>query len=171
VIEEADELDDNALGAALTAFGEAGRIEIRDMQLPAQVRGILLGNYRSREEIIAAHSEAVFDRFEFVLQFDRLTDSERDAAIDWQYDHFRQPKAPEQTDELKKYIAWIRKFDPAIPEPELCKIKRFKQERIETVENVREGVSIMTVAYTIARINHRDLTLQDYKTTFELVAE
>ena len=52
--EEADELDDNALGAALTAFGEAGKLEIRYMQLPAQVRGIFLGNYRSREEIIAA---------------------------------------------------------------------------------------------------------------------
>jgi MoxR-like ATPase len=170
VIEEADELDDNALGAALTAFGEAGRIEIRDMQLPAQVRGILLGNYRSREEIIAAHSEAVFDRFEFVLRFDRLTDSERDAAIDWQYDHFRQPKAPEETRDLKKFVAWVRAFDPAIPERELQKIKRFKQERIETVENVREGVSIMTVAYTIARLNHRDLTLEDYETAFELVA-
>jgi len=171
VIEEADELDDNALGAALTALGEAGRIEIRDMQLPAQVRGILLGNYRSREEIIAAHSEAVFDRFEFVLQFDRLTDSERDVAIDWQYDHFRRPKAPEETHDLKKFIAWVRKFDPEIPEQELRKIKRFKQERIETVENVRKGVSIMTVAYTIARLNYRDLTLEDYETAFELVAE
>jgi len=46
-------LDDNALGAALTAFGEAGKFEIRYIQLPAQVRGIFLGNYCSREEIIA----------------------------------------------------------------------------------------------------------------------
>jgi len=169
VIEEADELDDDALGAALTALGEAGRIEIRDMRLPAEVRGILLGNYRSREEIVAAHSEAVFNRFEFVLQFDPLSDSERDAAIDWQYDHFRQPKSPENTSELKKYIAWVREFDPAIPGAELQKIKEFKQSHIDAIENVREGISILTVAYTIARLNHRELTVADYKTAFDLV--
>jgi len=169
VIEEADELDDDALGAALTALGESGRIEIRDLRLPAEVRGILLGNYRSREEVVAAHSAAVFDRFEFVLEFERLSESERDAAIDWQYDHFRQPKAPGDTDELKRYIAWVRSFDPSVPAGELARIKAFKQDRIDAIENVREGISVLTVAYTIARLNRRDVTLADYKQAFDLV--
>jgi hypothetical protein len=36
-IKEADELVDDALGAALTALGESGQIEIREMRLPAEV--------------------------------------------------------------------------------------------------------------------------------------
>lgn len=169
VVEEADELDGDALGAALTAFGESGQLEIRDMRLPAEVRGVLLGNYRSRAEIIAAHSEALFDRFEFVIEFDRLDDSERDAALDWQYDHFRQPKSPTDTEQLKKYIAWVRAFEPGIPEATLERIKEFKRDRIGEFGNVREGISVLTVAYTIARLNHRDVQLADYETAYRLV--
>ena len=153
----------------LTAFGESGQLEIRDMLLPAEVRGVLLGNYRSRAEIIAAHSEALFDRFEFVIEFDRLDDAERDAAIDWQYDHFRQPKNPADTEQLKKYIAWVRAFDPEIPEVTLERIKQFKRDRIEEFRNVREGISVLMVAYTIARLNHRDVQLADYETAYTLL--
>ena len=170
VVEEADELDGEALGAALTAFGESGQLEIRDMRLPAEVRGILLGNYRSRAEIIEMHSEALFNRFEFVVEFDRLDESERNAAIDWQYDHFRQPKNPADTDQLKKYIAWVREFEPEISEATLNQIKEYKSDRIAEFENVREGISVLTVAYTIARLNHRDVQLADYETAFRLVS-
>lgn len=169
VIEEADEMREDALGAALTALGESGQIEIRDMRLPAEVRGIMLGNYRSREEIVAKHSEALFNRFEFVLYFDRLDDDERDAAIDWQYDYFRQAKDAEDTVQLKKYIAWVRDFHPSIPDDELEQIKRYKRDHIEVFENVREGISVLNVAYTIARLNHRDVTLVDYNRAFNLI--
>jgi DNA replicative helicase MCM subunit Mcm2 (Cdc46/Mcm family) len=171
VIEEADELDDDALGAALTALGESGQIEIREMRLPAEVRGVLLGNYQSRADIIASHSEALFNRFEFVLHFDRLDTDQRDTAIDWQYDHFREPKDPANTEQLKKYIAWVRAFDPDIPDAELRQIKEYKRARIDELANVREGISILTVAYTIARLNHRDLCLSDYQQAYELVAK
>ncbi len=169
VVEEADELDGDALGAALTAFGESGQLEIRDMRLPAEVRGVLLGNYRSWAEIVAAHSEALFNQFEFVIEFDRLAEAERDAAIDWQYDHFRQPKNPGETDQLKKYIAWVRDFEPEISDATLEQIKTFKRDRIEEFGNVREGISVLTVAYTIARLNHRDAQLADYETAYRLV--
>jgi len=162
-------LDGDALGAALTAFGEPGQLNIRDMLLPAEVREVLLGNYQSRAEIIAAHSEALFDRFEFVIEFDRLNHTERDAALDWQYDHFRQSKNPDDTEQLKKYIAWVREFDPAISEKTLERIKQYKRDRIGDFGNVREGISVLTVAYTIARLNHRDVQLADYETTYTLV--
>ena len=139
------------------------------MRLPAEVRGVLLGNYRSRAEIIAAHSEALFNRFEFVIEFDRLAEAERDAAIDWQYDHFRQPKNPGETDQLKKYIAWVRDFEPEISDATLEQIKTFKRDRIEEFGNVREGISVLTVAYTIARLNHRDVQFADYETAYRLV--
>lgn len=171
VIEEADELDEDALGAALTALGESGQIEIRDMRLPAEVRGIMLGNYRSRQEIISKHSEALFNRFEFVIKFDRLTEDERDTAIDFQYDRFRQGKDPEETEELRKFILWVQNFEPTIPENEMEKIKRYKSEQIGSIDNVRTGLALLNVAYTIARLNHRDVTLSDYQRAFELITE
>jgi len=169
VIEEADEMDDDALGAALTALGESGRLEIRDMRLPAEVRGILIGNYESREEIIDHHSAAIFDRFEFVLPFERLDDEQRNTAIDWHIDHFRQPKNPEDTEELKRFIAWIRDFEPELTDEAASQIKQFKQERIKTYRNVREGNAVLSVAAAIARLNHRDITLEDYETAHEMV--
>ncbi len=171
VIEEADELDEDALGAALTALGESGQLEIRDMRLPAEVRGIMLGNYRSRQEIISKHSEALFNRFEFVIKFDRLDEEERDAAIDYQYDRFRQGKDPEETEELRKFISWVRDFEPDISDKEMEKIKRYKREQIGSIDNVRSGIALLNVAYTIARLNHRDVTLSDYQRAFELLAD
>lgn len=169
VIEEADEMDDDALGAALTALGESGRLEIRDMRLPAEVRGILIGNYESRQDVIDHHSEAIFDRFEFVLPFERLDDEQRDAAIDWHIEHYRQPKHPEDTEELKQFIAWVREFEPDLSEDAAQRIKEFKRDRIETFSNVREGNAVMSVAATIARLNHRDISLGDYETAYKLV--
>jgi len=171
VIEEADELDEDALGAALTALGESGQLEIRDMRLPAEVRGIMLGNYRSRQEIISKHSEALFNRFEFVIKFDRLDEEERDAAIDYQYDRFRQGKNPEETEELRKFISWVRDFEPVISDEEMEKIKRYKKEQIGSIDNVRSGIALLNVAYTIARLNHRDVNLSDYQRAFELIID
>ena len=169
VVEEADELSEDALGAALTALGESGQIEIRDMRLPAEVRGIMLGNYRSRKEIISKHSEALFNRFEFVMKFDPLDESEKDAAIDYQYDNFRQVKSPEDTEDLRKFISWVQDFHPEISDRELNKIKQYKSENVDMIENVRAGVSLLNIAYTIARLNHRDVTLGDYKRAFDLI--
>lgn len=168
-VEEADKMDDNAMGAALTALGESGELEIRDKRLPAEVRGLMLGNYDSREEIIEKHGEALFNRFEFVLKFDKLDEEELNETLDWHYKVFKKPKPKEDASRLKRYLRWVRDFDPEIPEEELEKISEFKEEKLDQVKNVREGISMIRVAYTIARLNHRDVTLQDYKKAFKLV--
>lgn len=168
-VEEADEMDEDAMGAALTALGESGQLEIRDKRLPAEVRGLMLGNYESKEEIIEKHGEELFNRFEFVLKFDNLEDEELDETLDWHYKFFKKPKPREDASRLKKYLKWVRDFEPEIAEEELKKISEFKKEKLDRIENVREGISLMRVAYTIARLNHRNVTLEDYKKAFELV--
>lgn len=169
VIEEADEMDDDALGAALTALGESGTVEIRDMQLPAEVRGVMLGNYLSKEDIIRRHGEALFNRFEFVIKFERMSEEELDETLDWHYQFFRKPKPKEDAERLKKYLKWVRSFEPEVPDDELQAIKEYKRAHLGDIENVREGNAIMNVAYTIARLNHRDVTLDDYKSAYELM--
>jgi len=169
VIEEADEMDDDALGAALTALGESGTVEIRDMQLPAEVRGVMLGNYQSKEDIIRQHGEAVFNRFEFVIKFDRMSEEELDETLDWHYQFFRKPKPNDDAGRLKKYLKWVRSFEPAVPDDERQAIMEYKRAHLDDIENVREGNAIMNVAYTIARLNHRDVTLEDYESAYELM--
>jgi hypothetical protein len=71
---------------------------------------------------------------------------------------------------IYQYVAWVRAFDPDIPDTELQRIKEYKRDRIDDLENVREGISILTVAYTIARLNHRNLRLHDYEQAYDLVA-
>lgn len=169
VIEEADEMDDDALGAALTALGESGTVEIRDMQLPAEVRGVMLGNYRSKEDIIRQHGEALFNRFEFVIKFERMSDEELDETLDWHYQFFRRPKPNEDAERLKKYLKWVRSFEPVVPDDELQAIMEYKRAHLDDIENVREGNAIMNVAYTIARLNHRDVTLEHFESAHELM--
>jgi|GEM_PF-3361882 len=169
VIEEADKMDTDAMGAALTALGETGRIEIRNMVLPAEVRGIMLGNYRSKEEIVEKHGEALFNRFEFILEFRELDEEELDETLDWHYRFFRKPKPKADASWLRKYLKWVRDFEPDLSEEELERINEFKSEKLDRVKNVREGISIMTVAYTIARLNHRDVRLRDYKKAYDMV--
>ena len=63
----------------------------------------------------------------------------------------------------------MRGFEPEVPDGELERISEFKKEKLGEIENVREGISILSVAWTIARLNRRDLTLEDYKKAFEMV--
>lgn len=169
IIEEADKMDHDAMGASLTALGETGRIEIRDMRLPVEVRGVMLGNYRSKEQIREEHGDALFNRFEFVLEFDKLDEDELDDTLDWHYKHFRKEKQKENSSKLKKYIKWVRDFEPDISDEELEKINEFRKKKVDKIQNVRGGISLMIVAYTIARLNHRNLTLEDFEKAFELV--
>ena len=169
VIEEADEMDDDALGAALTALGESGTVEIRDMQLPAEVRGVMLGNYRSKEDIIRQHGEALFNRFEFVIKFEQMSEEELDETLDWHYQFFRKPKPNEDAERLKKYLKWVRSFKPEVPDDELQAIMEYKREHLDDIGNVREGNALMNVAYTLARLNHRDVTLEDFESAHELM--
>ena len=108
---------------------------------------------------------------QFVIKFDRLDEEERDAAIDYQYDRFRQGKNPEETEELRKFISWVRDFEPVISDEEMEKIKRYKKEQIGSIDNVRSGIALLNVAYTIARLNHRDVNLSDYQRAFELIID
>lgn len=167
VIEEADKMKGDELEAALTALGETGMVEIRDMELPAEVRGILLSNFKTKRDIQLDWGEPVFNRFEFIVEFGKLSEEELDSTLDWHYRFFRKKKPGEQASYLKKYLKWVRDFEPEVAE--IDEILEYKNKHIDDIENVRKGISVMNVAYTIARLNHRDVTLEDFKEAMDLV--
>lgn len=169
VVEESDEMDEGPLGAALTSLGESGKIEIRDREIPAEVRGIFLSNFMSVEESIQQWSRESVNRFDFKVKFNRLSEDEKSSTIDWHYEYFRKPKPSENEDMLLKYLKLARAHDPTIEDME--SIKEFKAENVDEIENVRVGLSVMNIAWIIARLNLDDVKLDHYKQAFKLVTE
>jgi len=166
-IEEADEMGEDELGATLTSLGETGRIEIRDMEIPAQARGLMLSNFESEREIITNWSPESLNRFDFTIKFEKMDSQQKSQTLDWHYEHFRKPNPQEYDDLLQKYIKKVRGYEPEIRDSE--KIKEYKEEKVDMIDNVREGISIMNVAWTIARLNLENVKLKYYKQAFDLV--
>jgi len=166
VVEEADDMDEDVLGSTLTSFGETGRIEIRDMEIPAKARGVMLSNFESRQEIINQWSPESLNRFDFTIYFESLDDDKKSDTLDWHYEHFRKPNPNKNEDILKKYIKIVRGHTPDVAHSE--KIMQYKDDHINKIGNIREGVSIMNIAWTIARLNLDDVKLKHYKKAFEL---
>lgn len=166
VVEEADEMNEEVLGSTLTSFGETGRIEIRDMEIPAKARGVMLSNFESRQEIINQWSPESLNRFDFTIYFESLDNDKKSDTLDWHYEHFRKPNPNDNEDILKKYIKIVREHTPDVADSE--KIMEYKDEHIDKIGNIREGVSIMNIAWTIARLNLDDVKLEHYKEAFQL---
>lgn len=169
VIEESDEMDEKPLGASLTSLGETGKIEIRDKEIPAKVRGVLLSNFDSVEDAKDQWSKESVNRFDFTIEFDKLGSEKKDDVLTWHYDYFRKPKPSENQDLFMKYLKYCRTFKPDIKEKE--EIQEFKENNIEGFENIREGISVMNIAWTVARLNLSDVTLDHYATAFDLVTQ
>jgi len=167
VIEEADEMDEDALGSTLTSLGESGQVEIRDMTIPAETRGIMLSNFETEQEIMNKWSPESLNRFDFVIRFDLLSDDQKDDALDDIYDSFRKPPQDVGEKMLIKYLKIARQFEPDFEE--MDEIKDFKAGNIDRIQNIREGISVLNVAWTIARLNLEDVKLSHYKRAYNLV--
>lgn len=167
VVEESDEMDNAPLGAALTSLGESGKIEIRDREIPAEAQGVFLSNFDTVDHAINQWSKEAVNRFDFKVHFDRLSEELKDETIDWHYKYFRQPKPRENEDLLFAYLKMCRSYHPEIAE--LDEISEFKSERVEEFTNIRQGLSVMNIAWIIARLNLSDVKLTHYKQAYELL--
>ena len=169
VVEESDEMDEEPLGAALTSLGESGQVEIRDRTIPAEAQGVFLSNFTSVEAAINQWSREAVNRFDFAVHFDELTDDQKNQTLDWHYKYFRKPKPNENEDLLMKYLKICMSHTPEIDE--LDEIQEYKENNLETIGNIREGLSIMNIAWTIARLNLSDVKVEHYKQACELLAD
>jgi len=167
VVEESDEMDEAPLGAALTSLGESGEVEIRDKTIPAEAQGVFLSNFNSVEAAQSQWSMEAVNRFDFTIYFDRLSEEQKDDTLEWHYKYFRQPKPKDNESLLMKYLKLCRAHDPEINE--LDKIQEYKRNNLSKIENIREGLSIMNIAWIIARLNLDDVKLHHYKQAYELL--
>jgi len=167
VIEEADEMGEDELGSTLTSLGEEGKVEIRDMEIPAATRGVMLSNFEDKRQILNEWSPESLNRFDFVIKFNLLDGEQKSNTLDHHYEYFRKPSPNDDNNIFKKYIKYVRQFNPELQE--IDDIKEFKDNNINDIQNIREGISIMNVAWTIARLNLEDVELEHYKSAYRLV--
>jgi hypothetical protein len=168
VVEESDEMDNKPLGAALTSLGEAGQVEIRDKTIPAKAQGVFLGNFETVDEAISQWSREAVNRFDFKVKFDRLSKDKKDQTLEWHYSYFRQPKPRDNEEMFMQYLKICRAHTPEIAE--LDKIQNYKAENIESISNIRQGLSIMNIAWIIARLNLDDVRLTHFKQAHDILA-
>ncbi|EGQ44238.1 MAG: putative ATPase involved in replication control, Cdc46/Mcm family, partial [Candidatus Nanosalina sp. J07AB43] len=161
VVEEADEMNEEPLGAALTSLGESGEVEIRDKSIPAEAQGVFLSNFQSVQQARQQWSREAVNRFDFTIEFDELSDEKKDETLDWHYKYFRKPKPNDDEDMFLNYLKACLTFEPEIEE--LKDIQEYKTDNIDDINNIREGLSVMNIAWIIARLNLSDVKLKHYK--------
>jgi hypothetical protein len=167
VVEESDEMDEGPLGAALTSLGESGEVEIRDKTIPAEAQGVFLSNFQSVQQAAEQWSKEAVNRFDFTIEFNELSDGQKNETLDWHYKYFRKPKPNEDEDLFLKYLKVCLTHDPDIED--LDEIQDYKSNNLDSIGNIREGLSVMNIAWIIARLNLSDVKLRHYKQAHELL--
>ncbi len=139
--------------------------------------GKFIGHMLPAETIVVASANDIFrvkpevvSRFDFVVKTQLPT---RTLAKDmWadMVDNWDLPKA-KQTEELGKFLKWVRDFDPQIPQSVRDKAKELGHTYIEYAGEVRPRrlQSIIRVAKALARLNRRDVEIGDMERSLKLI--
>lgn len=169
VIEEIDKLDRRALEALYEAMSN-GEFEVHKGDIRktfrAEIRVIAVGN------VIDKLPAPLLDRFDmrFYVQIPskgiekKITD---DLYQDWLVD-----KEDYRGEKLRAYLEYVKDYEPAITPETMDKCMRLKNAYIDLSEkdpNIREKEAFLRVAYTIAKINRKPMTVNDFLRAIKLV--
>jgi DNA replicative helicase MCM subunit Mcm2 (Cdc46/Mcm family) len=171
-IEEFDKFEREGWTACYESMSE-GYFEVdkggMSDEIPSQCRVIAVCNE-------VPFPQPLMTRFDFVIEMDDYdTDETVDVSAD-QYDHFREAFV-EDSDEprrplLPQYLSWIEDFRPSLDAEthrEVVRLlERLIRERGETGD-IRGKLAYLRVAYTIAKLNHRDVSVSDWVRAVELI--
>lgn len=132
----------------------------------AEVRAIAVGND------ISKLPEALKDRFDMTFYYE-IPDKQTEKKItDDLYQQWLSGKDDFRGERLRAYLQWIRDFEPAISQDVMNAISELKNAYIDLCEkkpDIREKEAFLKVAYTIAKINRRELMPQDFLQAISLV--
>lgn len=109
-------------------------------------------------------------RFDFVVRCDlpniRQAQDIADDMIEW----WNKPKSV-VTVELGKYLKWVRDFEPDLPQSVRDKAKEIVKQYIAYSRETRPRTleSILRIALSIARLNHRDVKVKDIQRAIEFL--
>jgi len=163
VVEEADEMDNDAFGSILTSIGETGYVKIRDKKIKAETKALLLAND------ISDWKPEVLNRFTFRIEVDELDDIALDDGLSYRYKHWNKEKPGGDTDRLRQYLKWVGDYEPEIRD--LDAINEFKQENIKHFDDFRMGMEVMRITLAVSRLQREPVTIESYTRAFKLYME
>ena len=134
----------------------AGKIHIR---LPARCRVIASAN------VIDGFAPELLDRFDFKIEL-RVPEVEEEKEITSKIvEQWRIEKEGYYGEKLRAYLDWIKSYEPEIPgnvrERTDILLQAFIDMREEVRGSIRKKESILRVAYTIAKLNRREMKTDD----------
>ena len=132
----------------------------------AEIRAVAVGND------ISKLPEALKDRFDMTFYYeipDKITEKK---ITDDLYQQWLTGREDYRGERLRAYLEWIKPYEPAITQETLDKVAKLKNAYIDLSEkkpDIREKEAFLKVSYTIAKINHRALTVNDFLQAVVLV--
>lgn len=135
---------------------EAGGMSVR---FPAEARLICSANNTT------AFSPELIDRFDFRFHLKAPTGDAKKKVVSSIITHWMKDKAGYEGDDLKKYLSWIKDYKPDFPDTVRKQADILVGMYIDFTEDMQQGIrayeNVLRVAYTRAKLNHRDMTIQD----------
>lgn len=137
-----------------------------NLRLPAETIIVATANRleRFRPELVS--------RFDFIIRVSVPTVQQAQDIMDDRILWWNRPKGKD-TANLAKFLKWTRDYTPDIPETVRAQAKALMNDYImmsgET--RVRRLERVIRIALAIARLNHRDVVLKDFKRAIAMVQE
>lgn len=160
--------------------------EDRQSLLEAMEEGIVLieaggmsARFDSETRIIACanktemFSPELMDRFDFKIEMKTPSPESEKKIICTVLDHWFETKEGYDGRDLKAYINWIKGFEPMIPLEVREKAKLLISMFIDLEESIRGSVrrkeSLLRVAFTIAKLNKRNVETKDILSAIKIM--
>lgn len=172
-IEELDKFAKSERNALYEAMSE-GEYEVNQADVretyKAEIRVVATAN--SKEKF----ADAILDRFDFVIELEEYDADETDVVTEQLYENWWGTFIDGDTEltepMLPNYLKWIEPYEPHGTKETLERIQKMRQHLIHDggfTGQIRKKEAYLRVAYTVAKLNRRDITPFDYLRAVELL--
>lgn len=163
-VDEVDKMSAKDRGGLLEAMAD-GTVTLSgggmEECFEAQIRGIAGCN---RIEKIVDNQEELIDRFDFYFKLDVPSKEKSQEIMSKSIQSWMKEKEDYMGDELKMYLEWIHTFSPKIEadvEEKTDNLISLFISQMDENKGIRYYQGVVRIAYTIAKLNRRNLTVED----------
>lgn len=172
-IEELDKFAKSERDALYEAMSE-GKYEVAvgDTRetFPAEIRVVATAN--STEKF----ADAILDRFDFVIELDEYNAEETNEVTEQLYESwwetFIEGGSNINEPVLPSYLKWIDSYSPNGKRVTLERIQKMREHLIKDggfTGQIRTKEAYLRIAFTVAKLNRRDITPYDYLRAVEII--
>lgn len=172
-IEELDKFKKSERDALYEAMSE-GIYEVKksgiDQEFQAETRVLAVCND-------TPFKPAFLDRFDFYIEMDGYDESDTLTVTERVYSDFRRSfidgEGSEERPLLPDYLAWVQAFAPSMDDASFGAITEAMGTLVghsdEFIGDIRQKEAYLRTAFTIARLNRRDIYLEDWVRAVDII--